>query len=607
MKRAPLFAALVSAVVTVATVAAPPARAADEITVQVQVDKVRPAADDVVRLTYTFSGSGLGGTLRLPGSLPLKNLAFAGGPSKSDQMSYVNGVFSRSLSLTYFLRPQGTGPAEVGEVAFGFDDKTVKAASYLLDVGPARGHAAQPAEPENDDPLMSLLRRRDGAASRAAAPGAPRARPLIEFRVTPDKTTAYVGEEITLHYELLTQADVQGLEYLDAPRFPGCWAEDLEKPEKPVGHRDVVDGRTVMRFTLLKKLVSGLNPGTVNIPEAKVRTSVRTSPDPLNDPFGFFPRPEVMDLVAKALTLRILPIPGDAAFHGPVGRFDLSAKLDRTRVAPGEAVTLRLRLAGLGNLRTATDLPKVDVAGVTLYPPSVKSDATRAGRTQVSTEWSYVLVPKGNGTVTIPPISLAVFDPAEKRIVTKTTAPLTFVTEGAPLGGGASLTTAETTLPSLPATAPSGALKTTSPEGAPAVADFSQRTVPVPLWAVAAIPGAALLALGATFLARRRRTSGASQEALRTEPGETKERAAARVDRALRDALLRRYLVPDGASAQEVLSALAERGLPAAQLDDVRALLSDVDFLRYAPQLGDYEARIDGMRARARDVLQRLG
>jgi hypothetical protein len=606
VKRAPLFAAFVSAAAIVATVAAPPARA-DELTVQVLVDKVRPAADEVVRLTYTFSGSGLGGNLRPPGSLPLKNLSLVGGPSKSDQMSYVNGVFSRSLSLTYYLKPQGTGPAEVGEVSFGFDDKTVKAASYLLDVGPARGHAAQPAEPENEDPLLSLLRRRESAASRAAAPGAPRGRPLVEFRVTPDKTTAYVGEEITLHYELLTQADVQGLEYLDPPHFPGCWAEDLEKPEKPVGHRDVVDGRTVMRFTLLKKLVSGLNPGTVNIPESKIRTSVRTSPDPLGDPFSFFPRSEVMDLVAKPLTLRILPIPGDASFHGPVGRFDLSARLDRTRVAPGEAVTLRLRLSGAGNLRTATETPKVEVAGVTLYPPSVKSDATRMGRAQVSTEWSYVLVPKDRGTITIPAISLAVFDPAEKRIVLKTTAPLTFVAEGAPLAAGATLTTAETTLPSPPATVPPGSLASTTATGAPAVVDFSQRTVTVPLWAVAAIPGAALLAFGATLLARRRRSNGAWQEALRAEPGETKERAAARVDRALREALLRRHSVPDGASAADLLSALAGRGLPAAQLDDVRALLSDVEFLRAAPQLGDYGARIDALRARARDVLQRLG
>ncbi|MEO8585312.1 MAG: BatD family protein, partial [Acidobacteriota bacterium] len=420
---------------------------------------------------------------------------------------------------------------------------------------------------------------------------------------------AYVGEEITLHYELLTQADVQGLEYLDAPRFPGCWAEDLEKPEKPVGHRDVVDGRTVMRFTLLKKLVSGLNPGTVSIPEAKIRTSVRMPPDPFNDPFGFFPRPEVLDLVAKPLTLRILPIPGDASFHGPVGHFDLSAKLDRTRVAPGEAVTLRLRLAGAGNLRTATDLPRVDVGGVTLYPPSVKSDVTRTGRAQVFTEWSYVLVPKAIGTVTIPPISLAVFDPAEKRIVTKTTAPLTFVTEGAPLAGGAALTTADTILPSLPATDPAGGPKpsmASAAADAPAAVDFSHRTVTVPFWAIAAIPGAAFLALGATLLARRRKKNGTWQEALRAEPGETKERAAARVDRALREALLRRYLVPDDASGQEVLSQLAARGLPAAQLEDVRTLLSDVDFLRYAPQLGDYGARIEGLRARARDVLQRL-
>ena len=56
-----------------------------------------------------------------------------------------------------------------------------------------------------------------------------------------------------------------------------------------LGHRDVVEGRTVMRFTLLKKLVSGLNPGTVNIPEAKIRTSIRGSADPFGDPFAMLP------------------------------------------------------------------------------------------------------------------------------------------------------------------------------------------------------------------------------------------------------------------------------------------------------------------------------
>lgn len=591
-----------------AVFAAPFARAAGELSVQVLVDNARPAADDVVRLTYTFSGSGLGGTLRLPASLPLRNLVLAGGPSKSDQMSFVNGVFSHSLSLTYFLRPQGPGPAEIGEVSFGFDEKKVRAASYILEVSPARGRGAQAAEPEEDDPLSQLLRRRDASVGRVIGRGAAaQARPLIEFRVTPDKTTAYVGEEITLHYELLTQADVQGLEYLEPPRFPGCWAEDLEKPEKPVGHRDVVDGRTIMRFTLLKKLVSGLNPGTVNIPEARIRTSVRVPADPFGDAFGFFPRPQVMDLVARALALRILPIPGDAAFHGPVGRFDLSAKLDRARVARGEAATLRIRLSGTGNLRTASEAPKVEIANVTLYPPSVKSESARTGRTQVATEWSYVLVPKENGTVTIPPVSLAVFDPAEKRIVTKTTAPLTLVAEGTAASGTAAiLTTAETTLPTPAAPGPPLSGRAASLSGSQAGVDFSRNTVTLPLWAIAAVPGAALLALGAVFVTRRRRTRGAWREALEPEPGETKERAAARVDRALRDVLARRYLVPEGASAPDVLSSLAERGLPVAHIDEVKGLLSDVGFLRDAPQLGDYEARIAGLRGRAARVLPRL-
>jgi hypothetical protein len=592
--------------------AASAAFAEDELSVQVLVDHPRPAADEIVRLTYSFSGSGLGGSLRLPASLPLKNLALAGGPSKSDQMSFVNGVFSHSLSLTYYLKPQGPGPAEVGEASFGFGEKTVKAASYILEVGPARGRAAQAAEPEADDPLAQFFRRRDVSAGRAAGPGGTQARPLIEFRVTPDKTTAYVGEEITLHYELLTQADVSGLEYLEPPRFPGCWAEDLEKPEKPVGHRDVVDGRTVMRFTLLKKLVSGLNPGSVSIPEAKIRTSVRVASDPFGDPFGFFPRPQVVDLVAKPLTLRILPIPGDAAFHGAVGRFDLTAKLDRARVAPGEAVTLRIRLAGTGNLRTATESPKLEIPGVTLYPPSQKSDSSRTGRAQVSTEWSYVLVPKASGAVTIPPVTLAVFDPGEKRIVTKSTPPLTLVAEGAAAGGAAPgtaaasgvITTAETTLP--PAPAPPSASRPAS-SGSRAALDFSRSSVTVPFWAIAALPGAALIAAGAVFVSRKRRLRGAFREALQPEPGETKERAAARVDRALREVLARRYLVPEGAPAPDVLAALAERGLPSARIFEVRTLLSDVDFLRSAPQLGDYETRIAELRGRAARFLPRLG
>ena len=606
MKRVLGLAALAMALAVAA-----PLGAADEPAVQVSVDKPRPAADETVRLTYTFSGSGLSGASQVP-SIPLKNLAIAGGPFRSDQVSFVNGVFSRTLSITWMLRPIGPGPAEIGEVAFAFGDKTVKAPSYLLEVGPPRpAGAAQrshPQESEPEDPLAQFFRRRDEMMNPRADRGA---RPFVQFRVTADKTTAYVGEEITLTYELLTQADVQGLEYVEPPKFPGLWAEDLEKPDRPEGRRDVVDGRTVMRFTLLKKVVSGLTPGTVTVPEAKIRTSVRIGPDPAGDPFGFFPRPQVMDLVARPVVLKIVAIPGRPDFRGPVGRFDLSAKADRTHVAVGDAVTLRVRLSGAGNLRTASEAPRLQVSGARVYPPSTRTDPTHLGRTQTSTEWSWVLVPTAKGTVTIPPVSLEVFDPVEKRVVTKTTQPIVVTadagaeTTSAEAAAAAPTGAAETTLP--PAPPAPGAAAAQAPTPAHASVDLSRGTVTVPLWALGAIAAAALATGGAFVVARRRRLRGAFCQALVPEPGETKERAAARVDRALREALARRHGVAETLGAPEILAALKDRGLPETRIAEVKALLDDVDFLRYAPQLGEYDARIREARDRAARVLSLVG
>jgi aminoglycoside phosphotransferase (APT) family kinase protein len=137
--------------------------------------------------------------------------------------------------------------------------------------------------------------------------------------------------------------------------------------------------------------------------------------------------------------------------------------------------------------------------------------------------------------------------------------------------------------------------------------DLSHGTVTLPLWALAAIPGAALVAGGAFIVARRRRKRDTFRQSLEPEPGETKERAAARIDRALREALARRHGLSETLGPAELLATLKDRGLSEARLADVKALLDDVDFLRFAPQLGEYDARIREARARAVRVLPLVG
>jgi hypothetical protein len=228
-------------------------------------------------------------------------------------------------------------------------------------------------------------------------------------------------------------------------------------------------------------------------------------------------------------------------------------------------------------------------------------------------------VPAAPGEVTIPPVSLEIFDPAEKRVVTRTTPPLRLEARGSGPPAAAPATAAgavpspvaqaDTTLPAeskQTGGAPGGAPGPASTAGEPALG-LSRQTVTLPLWILVAIPAALVAGLGGALLVRRPASLRTDlKAALAPEPEETKERAAARLDRALRDRLAKRFGVPEGATSAAILGTLSEKGVGSGTLRELEALLADLDFLRFAPQLGDYGEKIREMRERAGRVLPRL-
>ncbi len=605
--RVPVF--LVAAVLSLlpATISA----VQEEPEVRVIVDNPRPAADDVVRLTFSFTGPGVGGNLRAPATLPLKNLVVLRGPDTSTQISFYNGQVMRQASLTYFLQPSGPGPAEIGETTFKVGDKDVKAGAYLLEVGTARRAAGAGPGPgiTDEDPFgRTAPRSRDRRAG--AERDFPAEDPILVFIATPSKEASFVGEEVTITYDLVTQAEVQGIEYVEAPQFPGLWAEDLERPERPTPHRDTWEGRPVARFTILKKAVSGLTPGSVTIPPAKIRIGVRAAMDPFGDPFAML-RPRVLERETKTLTLKILPIPGRPDFKGPVGQFGLTATVDRKTIPAGEAVTLKLRLAGSGNLRTATEAPHLSIPGVKVYPPSSRTLPARgAAKGGTSAEWDFVVVPSEPGSLVIPPVSLEVFDTAEKKLVVKSSGPITLtVEEAAPLAVASARMTP--TVPEVTANASEASTMLPgaphAPTPPPSARDLARRTIAIPLWVLLAVPGLLVATGGAAWALRRRAHSlGRLGTLLAAEPGETKERAVARVERAVREHLARRTGVSETTPVSALLDDLAERGVPPALREELRQLLSQADFLRFAPQLGDYADEIARLRSKTRAVLGRV-
>jgi hypothetical protein len=285
------------------------------------------------------------------------------------------------------------------------------------------------------------------------------------------------------------------------------------------------------------------------------------------------------------------PLPDAPGFSGAVGRFRVSSSLDRDKVPLGEAATLRFRVEGTGNLKWIDRAPDVVAEGARIFPPQAKSDLkTTAEGISGSRTWEFVVVPETSGTVEVPALPFSWFDPAAGRIVTAETKPLTLRVEGGTLAAG------------LPVPAPGAARAGGS---LPLRADLDRHLV-----AGIALSGRALaLGVGAALLlhtglwgagrlhrsGRRGRTASprsvraALRDLERTgrEPL-SKEQAASLVEKALHEAF---GDIPEDDDTE------AARG--------VRALLDEVHFVRYAPQLGEYRDKVQDLAARAADAVRR--
>jgi hypothetical protein len=560
---------------------------AQEASVRAEVDTTKVGVDDQVQLTITIEGRSaeLAEDIVLP---PLKNLRRAGGPFTQTQVSIVNGAMSQSRSYTYVLQPLAPGPAEIGvaRVKLTSGEKTTAPITLEVLKGSVRPAPAQPANPFDEefgeDPFASIF-----GSRRPRNP----TQPKLEVVAVVSRNDVHVGEPIVVTYYLYTQTSVTGVQLAEAPQYPGFWAEDLEEPKgNPQGERTTLDGASYVRFPILRKLLFPTKTGKLTIPAATFR-------------FGL-PRVSFFDAgsstvqrASKPLTVTVASIPTDPQFSGAVGEFQVSASIDPSTVGMGDAAMLRFQLRGTGNLKWVDRGPEVKIGGAKVYPPQTRSDL-KVGPEGMkgSRTWEFVVVPETSGTLEVPSLPFAYFDPKAGAMKHVETAPLSLTVPG-------TASAARAGAPAPAATAPrAGQLALR------AALDPPSRRVPV-LGARGVVVGLglALLAHGALFAGgrlseRRHRVPGRSgggtsvRSALASlkrarKGGLSKEEAASLIERTLHD----------------VFGPLENgSGPPAGDREEaVRRLLQDVQFIRYAPQLGDYSEKIGEVADRAAELVRR--
>jgi hypothetical protein len=233
--------------------------------------------------------------------------------------------------------------------------------------------------------------------------------PRLTLWLQPD--TVYVGQQVLMQVEAVFSDEMRLRQTrppsFDPPSPNGFWVQDLPNPV--VVSLRVVDGRTVEMQTF-RRAYFPLSAGRFVFPRARLHYELRR---------GFLYAPESRQIESDSATLLVQPLPQagrPARFSGAVGSFALRAGLAPRRVNLGDAATLELVIEGSGNVKALPEPRLPELAGVEVFSPSQDSRVdVQNVRIGGMKRFRWVVVPERAGTLVIPPIEYAFFDPAERK------------------------------------------------------------------------------------------------------------------------------------------------------------------------------------------------
>lgn len=363
------------------------------------------------QLQYTISVSGKdSGEAETPRLSRFRGFQVVAGPSVSTQFQWINGRTSSIKSFIWVLLPEKEGEFTIDPVEVRIGSKTFKTQPILVRVTKGSGQPGVPRQ-RNMTPFQDEDLR-------------PRSRTTGEevfVSAELDRASAYPGQQITLSFHLYTQVGVTGIQLQENPPLTGFWVEDLEVPSNPTGMRKVVNGKEYIEYVIKKQALFPNTPGTLRIPTSTFVISAKST----GDFFGIFGQTETLYRKTKEVSLEVKPLPMQgrpAAYVNAVGSFNLTSNLDKSEAATGEAITLRVKLSGRGNLKMVPDITLPTLTDFTVYS-SKRVDNVRPFEGNLiggDKTWEYVIVPKAPGDQTIPSLSFSYYDPGNERYETVT-------------------------------------------------------------------------------------------------------------------------------------------------------------------------------------------
>jgi hypothetical protein len=344
-------------------------------------------------LSLTFQGGSPPSTPELP-DIPGLQISYVG---PSSQFSFFNGQTSSTVTHHFTVTPERAGDFVIPALTANVDGTRLTSQPLSLKVvQPGAASAAQ----INSGSQIAFMK--------LALPG--------------DKV--YAGEVTTAHLEIYLRDDVRNFgnfQFAATPAdgFTVGKMNESQPQRAQIGNRVYTVVPVSIALTATRTGSLSLGPLTANL---TLVISAQNQPnDPffrqfgIRDPFGNFGETQQqISLATETVKVDSLPLPAKDVppnFNGAIGEYTMTVTAGPTNVAVGDPITVRVQIAGRGDLGSLTLPPQPAWHDFTIYPPTSKVATTDPLGLQGAKTFEQIVAPQNTDVHELPVFSFSYFDP----------------------------------------------------------------------------------------------------------------------------------------------------------------------------------------------------
>ncbi len=411
-------------IVTIAFFAVPEISFAQKFTASASSSSA--GLNNSIRITYTLSDA-QAESFQAPSFSGFN----ANGPynSSSSNISFIGGksVVQSTQSWIYTIAPTKAGKFTIEPAKVKVNGKWISSNTLTIEVantGTASGNQQQQQQTKQNQQTTS---------AEASATD-------LFVKVFADKTNVMQGEQLTVTYKIYTRIPVSQYAIQKLPSFSGFWSYDLMKnKEQAVQYNETVNGQKYTVAEIRKVALFPQKSGKLTVDPLEVEALAHILvKKKANNPFGnFFNDPFFNDpffqnaftsgyqevkktLKSNALAINVTALPAGQPedFCGLVGNLNMEATLDKNEVKANDAVTLTVKISGKGNLNLIDNLNIEFPPDFEVYDPQITENISSGNEIAGSKTFSYLIIPRTQGTFKLNPITLSYYDKNKKSYTT---------------------------------------------------------------------------------------------------------------------------------------------------------------------------------------------